>query len=187
MKARPQRRLTGRLSRRGFVDPLRMTVGGKYTIVQTKAQRTAWIEIQLIDDKDQPMVNEPYWIVVPDGSTRKGELDENGFARITDILPGDCVVKFPDIDQSDWDLTAQEGPMAAEKPAGTAWLELELRDDTGKPVAGEPFWVKPAGGEPIEGKLDKNGIARIDNLQPGTCLVKFSNIDAAAWESLTKN
>lgn len=59
-----------------------------------------WIEIQLFDMQKQPAAAEPYSITLPDGSTREGTLDAKGRARIDGIPEGNCVVRFPSIDQS---------------------------------------------------------------------------------------
>lgn len=160
-------------------------------ITLTRAQRRAWIEIQLMGEDDRPVPHEPYEITLPDGSCQKDCLNNEGFARIADIPPGECKVIFPRIDQNDWELPPLEDPsprgaeaLAAAKirPTGDAWLELELKDDDGKPLAKEPFIVNPPEGDPIKGKLNKDGFARIENLVPGICRVTFPNIDRRAWE-----
>lgn len=68
--------------------------------------KTSWIEIQLVDEEDNPVPGEVYRIILPDGQTvAEGTLDENGFARVNGIDPGTCQITFPDLDQEAWERT----------------------------------------------------------------------------------
>jgi type VI secretion system secreted protein VgrG len=63
-----------------------------------------WIEIDLVDDEGKPVPGEPYEIKMPDGSVKKGSLDENGFARVDGIEdPGNCEITFPNRDKKAWE------------------------------------------------------------------------------------
>lgn len=66
------------------------------------AQQKTWIEIELLDDKGDPVANEPYKIQLPDGTTQEGSLNSRGRARLEGIEPGSCEVTFPNIDAQDW-------------------------------------------------------------------------------------
>ena len=62
-----------------------------------------WIEIELIDDTTaEPMEQEEYIIVLPDGKELKGKLDENGLAKINDIPPGKFKVIYPNLGEVDF-------------------------------------------------------------------------------------
>ncbi len=64
------------------------------------------------------------------------------------------------------------------------WIEIELLDDAGKPVPGEPYRVTlPDGSTVAEGTLDSKGFARIDNIDPGNCKVTFPRLIKDAWKS----
>lgn len=65
-------------------------------------EKTAWIEIELIDEADEPVPSEKYEITLPDGSVAKGTLDGDGFARVDGIEPGTCEISFPDLDKDAW-------------------------------------------------------------------------------------
>lgn len=66
--------------------------------------KTSWIEIELVDEADQPVPGERYRITLPDGATvAEGTLDEKGFARVEGIDPGTCKVTFPELDQEAWE------------------------------------------------------------------------------------
>ena len=65
--------------------------------------KKSWIEIELVDESDQPVAGETFRVILPDGETvAEGSLDEHGFVRIEGIDPGTCKVTFPDLDQDAW-------------------------------------------------------------------------------------
>ena len=57
-----------------------------------------WVEIQINDRLGNPMKNENYVLHLPDGSEKKGKLDENGYAKVEDIPPGKFTIDLPDLD-----------------------------------------------------------------------------------------
>ena len=60
----------------------------------------------------------------------------------------------------------------------TAWIELELLDEEGQPLADELYVLGlPDGTTVKDGELDQNGFARVDGIDPGTYVVIFPNID----------
>jgi hypothetical protein len=66
-------------------------------------QVKTWIGIELYDeDTGAPIPNERYRLVLPDGSTQEGNLDENGRAEVDEIDFGVCKVTFPDIHAKEW-------------------------------------------------------------------------------------
>ena len=69
---------------------------------EEKKEKTDWIEIELLDEEDNPVPGEKYEIELPDGSLAKGSLDGNGFARVDGVKPGECKVTFPELDKSAW-------------------------------------------------------------------------------------
>ena len=65
--------------------------------------KTSWIEIELVDEADQPVPGEKYRVTLPDGSVDEGTLDGNGFTRIDGIDPGTCQITFPKLDKDAWE------------------------------------------------------------------------------------
>lgn len=61
-----------------------------------------WIEITLVDKAGAPVAFEEYAIRTPAGDTVGGALDEDGFARVDGLDPGQCEVGFPRIDGRLW-------------------------------------------------------------------------------------
>ena len=121
----------------------------------------------------------------------EGTLSEEGRALLTDLSAGTHKVIFPDRD-----ATFFEPPPDAEPPPleevevklapvlapETAWVEIELVDEEGNPVAGEPYWIQFPDGGVQEGALDGHGLARIEGTSSGMCVVRFPNIDENDWE-----
>jgi hypothetical protein len=65
-------------------------------------QQTTWIEIELLDEDDNPVSGKKYEVNLPDGTVAKSTLDGNGFARVEGINPGECKVCFPELDKDAW-------------------------------------------------------------------------------------
>lgn len=65
-------------------------------------KKTSWIEIEMIDEADDPVAGVKYEIKLPDGTVASGVLDNNGFARVDGIEPGQCEVGFPELDKDAW-------------------------------------------------------------------------------------
>jgi len=71
---------------------------------EEEEQETTWIEVELLDEKDQPVVGERYWIRLPDGKLARGRTDENGIGRVKGIKAGgECKICFPDLDKDMWE------------------------------------------------------------------------------------
>ena len=64
-----------------------------------------WIEVQLVDEADQPVARQRFEITLPDGSTRTGQTDAEGVGRVEGIYPpGVCQISFTELDQEAWEM-----------------------------------------------------------------------------------
>lgn len=71
---------------------------------------------------------------------------------------------------------------AADKPAGTSWIEIDLNDEDEGPLAGETYEILlPDGITVARGVLDGRGRARIEGVPVGTCKVRFPDFDRDTW------
>lgn len=69
-----------------------------------EAEERSWIEIELVDEDDQPVTGERYRITLPDGTTvAQGTTGSDGVARVSGIDPGTCKITFPDLDKDAWE------------------------------------------------------------------------------------
>ena len=65
------------------------------------------------------------------------------------------------------------------------WISIELRDDTGRPVADQPYEIKvPGEASPRTGTLNQKGRARLDGIDEGQCEVCFPQIDGREWSKI---
>lgn len=63
-----------------------------------------WIEIELVDEADRPVVGQPFMITLPDGSFRTGRTDVRGRGRQEGIgEPGACQISFTELDREAWE------------------------------------------------------------------------------------
>ena len=88
----------------------------------------------------------------------------------------------PPANQSPASDAPTHNPNAPENQNKTSWIEIQLNDESGNPIAGEPYKITLADGTTVaDGTLDDKGFARVDNIDPGTCQVTFPNLDKDAW------
>jgi hypothetical protein len=66
------------------------------------AKQKTWVGIRLRDEDGNPVPDERYRVVLPDGSVQEGTLNSKGEASFYEIDPGDCQITFPDLDGKEW-------------------------------------------------------------------------------------
>jgi hypothetical protein len=77
--------------------------GSEDSADQEEETKKSWIEIELVDEENQPVAGEPYRVTLPDGATAaEGTLDGKGRARVEGIDPGTCTITFPHRDKAAW-------------------------------------------------------------------------------------
>lgn len=97
-------------------------------------------------------------------------------------------------------ITAKDGSAATETPSGpggqpkgpidlgtpfkpdkdkTGFIEVELVDVEGTPLAGKPFRIILPDGSRAEGKLNAQGFVRLEGFDPGDCAVIFEKLSPA--------
>jgi hypothetical protein len=75
-------------------------------------------------------------------------------------------------------------PVDPERPSPATFVEVELVDQTGRPIANERYRVTLPDGTKRTGRLDKNGIARIEDIRPaGACDIEFPDIHEGEWHT----
>lgn len=65
----------------------------------------------------------------------------------------------------------------------TDWLLIELRDTEGRPVPGARYVVELPDGSRVEGTLGEDGVAGVEGVDPGECVVTFPDVEAGAARS----
>lgn len=64
--------------------------------------KPGWIAFSLVDEDGNPVPNEEYNVILPDGTVRTGKLDAQGKVRIEGIATGNSSITFPNLDANDW-------------------------------------------------------------------------------------
>ncbi len=77
---------------------------------------------------------------------------------------------------------ASEAPPPAQAAPVKTFIEIALVDSAGKPVPDEPFSVEVPGGLTISGSLNSAGKSKLEGIDPGTCKIRFPNLDAKEWQ-----
>ncbi len=67
-----------------------------------KDSKKTWVEIELLDKNKRPVKGLAVEVTLPDGSVEKSTLSDKGTFRKDGIDPGNCKVRFPDLDGREW-------------------------------------------------------------------------------------
>ena len=70
-------------------------------------------------------------------------------------------------------------PVVLPKPK--TWIEIVLKDDRGRPSAGERYQIRLPDGTTQHGLLDGHGKARVEGIEPGSAQVSFPDTDGDDW------
>lgn len=79
----------------------------------------------------------------------------------------------------------EEEPPITEPPEDveetTHWIQLEVVDDEGAPLAGVEYELALADGSIVRGRTNAQGVAYHDGLEPGACELRLPCHDREAW------
>lgn len=85
-------------------------------------------------------------------------------------------------DAAEKSFSAQSSTETSGSCTETTWVDIELLDDQGNPVPNEPYRLTLPDGRVIEGKLNDQGLAGIDGIDPGDCEIEFPNLHKSSAE-----
>jgi type VI secretion system secreted protein VgrG len=71
---------------------------------------------------------------------------------------------------------------AQAKDKKLTWIEIELQDAAGHPVAGAEYWMKMPDDSILTGSLDDKGLARVEGVEEGNIDVSFPEYSPKSWE-----
>jgi type VI secretion system secreted protein VgrG len=67
-------------------------------------EEKSWLEVELIDEADQPVPGEKVMVTLPDGKVYTGRTGPDGVVKVTGVEKGaTCQITFPDLDQEAWE------------------------------------------------------------------------------------
>ncbi len=76
------------------------------------------------------------------------------------------------------------GPARVGAPAQKSWIEINLKDAKGNPVAGERYRIKLPDGSVQEDNLDAFGHAEYYEINRGECEVSFPDLEDYEWNKV---
>lgn len=132
------------------------------------AAKRPTLRLELLDQDERPLSDEPYRITLPDGTVVEGALDEVGFAKHVTPAACECLVEFPNRARGDVacpDATEADGP--PDGPArfqvrtGPRWAfrvggktQFKLIPDAGVSLVGLSYRLTLPDGAVLEGSVD---------------------------------
>jgi hypothetical protein len=77
-------------------------------------EEKTWIEIQLVDEADDPVPGQAWKITHPDGTTvARGRTNSEGVGRVSGVEnPGNCTITFTELDKEAWEFIETVDPGA---------------------------------------------------------------------------
>jgi hypothetical protein len=81
--------------------------------------------------------------------------------------------------------SASESALDEARKEELTWISIELIGENDEPIPSEPYRIELPDGTTRSGRLDAQGRARIDGLDPGSCRITFPDLDEAAWVPVT--
>lgn len=166
-------------SAREFLRPLLASAGNLAAVRGALGPRAAVPDDLLLDELAARMVSEGLLIVSCADSylaAIQGTFTETAAAAST-AATSTAAATTPAEDEAAAQAAAEQAPGPEEKH----FIEIELVDDEGNPVANERYFVELPDGTSISGSTDAKGYARVDGIDPGTAKVSFPDLDKKSY------
>jgi type VI secretion system secreted protein VgrG len=112
------------------------------------------------------------------GSAGNGRL-VGAVPALVPLQAAAAVANAGDADPGDTRETHSEQSGDAENKS---WIEVAVVDEADRPLPGEQYEVELPNGRVATGTTGADGVARIEGVDPGTCKIRFPNLDKDAWE-----
>jgi type VI secretion system secreted protein VgrG len=169
---------------------LTLKVGGNFITIDMSGIAISGMPMVQINSAGAALSGSPGSLVSPLSPTDPTEADKADPGAVTTAPSGSSatpasmgLAAIAPVVKSAASNAPTHNPTSEENKDKKHWIEIELLDEAGKPVSGEPYKITlPDGTTVADGTLDDKGRARVDNIDPGTCKVTFPNLDKEAWE-----
>lgn len=160
---------------REFLRPLVAQAGNSIAIRRALDSGTIVRDADLLDELARRVVDEGLYVVSCADTylaSIQGTLTESSAAAST---ASTAATTTPLQDEEAAQAASSSATQAAAEEAH--FIEIELKDDEGKPVANESYFVELPDGSTKSGRTDASGYARIDGVDPGTAKISFPDLD----------
>jgi type VI secretion system secreted protein VgrG len=118
--------------------------------------------------------------VSPAGATKAEDADKTDPGEVEQIKAEQRQTKAGKYGATP--VPAHKPPQDPEEKKKKSWIEIELVDENGLPVAGQGYRILLPDGSAATGTLDPNGFARVEGIEPGACQVTFPELDERDWK-----
>lgn len=165
---------------REFLRPLIAQAGNGIAIRRALGPAIAVTDGELLDALAKRIVAEGLYVVSCADTwlaSIQGTLTESSAAASTAATAAATTQTTPLQDEE-----AAQAASTADQTEETHFIEIELLDDEGKPIADEAYFVELPDGSSKSGRTDARGFARIDGVDPGTAKVTFPDLDKKSYD-----
>lgn len=156
-----------------LVRPLLSQPGNRAAARDALGAGPAWSDAELVEQLARRMVQEGLLVV---------SCASPWLASLQGTAAGGAPAQQPAKTTPLQDEEAAKASKPPAEPEPEHWIEIELLDDEGKPVAGERWFVELPDGSQKSGRTDGQGRARVDGVDPGTAKVSFPDLDRKSYE-----
>lgn len=70
---------------------------------------------------------------------------------------------------------------AQQQQVKTSWVGIELVDEAGQPLAGQPYAITLPDGSVKTGTTDAKGRAKVEQFEAGNCTLTLTELDEKSW------
>jgi len=157
-----------------------LKVGGNFITINPAGIQIVGMPAVMINSGGAPLVGVPA-LLVPPMAAKVAEIADNAEPGSVDpSYKAQRGAMYP-LEQEAANAPSHD-PKSEENRKKKSWIEIELVDVHGDPVAGEQYRiVLPDGTTLAEGTLDEKGRAKVTGIDPGTCRVTFPGLDETVW------
>ena len=166
---------------REFLRPLIAQAGNGIAVRRALEPSIIATDGELLDALAKQIVNEGLYVVSCADTwlaSLQGTLTESAAAASTASTAAAASSQTTPLQ----DEEAAQAASTADQVEEKHYIEIELLDDEGKPVADEAWFVELPDGSTKSGRTDAKGFARIDGVDPGTAKVSFPNLDKDSYD-----
>lgn len=164
---------------RELLRPLLSHPGNRTAARAALGAGTTWSDQELLEQLARRMVQEGL-LIVSCADSWLSSIQGTFQAAAAGGAP--AAAPPPSTPLQDEEAAKAAKPPAAAEPEPEHWIEIELLDDEGKPIAGERYFVEMPDGSSLSGRTDGQGRARVDGVDPGTARVSFPDLDKKLYQ-----
>ncbi|MFT5881451.1 MAG: hypothetical protein ACI86X_002593 [Moritella sp.] len=151
------------------------------------------LEVELLDQDEEPVANADYILRLQTGEELTGQLDGDGYKLFSGHEYKQSQIHFPEYEGHDWvrGAASKRNPQTssvAQKQAVTeapveepALIEFKLLDHDDAPMANAEYLVTLTSGDEMKGQLDADGYVQLCGTEYKNAKICFPEFDGGDW------